>query len=67
MNGIWINKNELLIPSIKFWSRSKKSATTAALLKSSAHDWSRTSTSVGHYPLKVARLPIPPRERYKKS
>lgn|GEM_PF-1022983 len=25
------------------------------------HDWSRTSTSGGHYPLKVARLPIPPR------
>lgn len=24
-------------------------------------DWSRTSTSGGHYPLKVARLPIPPR------
>ncbi len=27
----------------------------------SDHDWSRTSTSRGHYPLKVARLPIPPR------
>lgn len=28
------------------------------------HDWSRTSTSEGHYPLKVARLPIPPRGLY---
>ena len=28
------------------------------------HDWSRTSTSEGHYPLKVARLPIPPRGQY---
>ena len=33
----------------------------------SAHDWSRTSTSVGHYPLKVARLPIPPRELIQKK
>ena len=28
----------------------------------SAHDWSRTSTSIGHHPLKMACLPIPPRE-----
>jgi hypothetical protein len=44
-----------------------KSATEVALLKLSAHDWSRTSTSVGHYPLKVARLPIPPREPTQKK
>ena len=50
-----------------FGVEAKKSATEVALLKLSAHDWSRTSTSVGHYPLKVARLPIPPREPIQKK
>nr|AOE12479.1 hypothetical protein [uncultured bacterium] len=27
-----------------------------------AHDWIRTSTSIGHHPLKMACLPISPRE-----
>ena len=27
-----------------------------------AHDWIRTSTSIGHNPLKIACLPISPRE-----
>jgi hypothetical protein len=30
----------------------------------SAHDWTRTSTSLGNHPLKMACLPISPRGQY---